>query len=566
MSARTPSERPLGAKVVRALSSARDARGAADAVLREVALALGAPLALVWLLDGSTGLLRCRYDWGEGPAVDELREVGRRLSFAPGVGFPGRVLETLAPAWVQDITQDPNFPRDELTGAAGLRGVIGVPLVSSDGPMGVLEVFGRAPREPSPGELEDVAMAARQLAAYLSRLRIEDRLRVSEEAAASIVNAALDCIITMDHRGRVVDFNPAAEATFGHDRDAAIGELLADLIIPPAMREAHQEALTRYVADRRPTILGRRLELEGMRADGSTFPCELTVTRVGLSEPPVFAGFVRDITSRRAADAELERLLASERDARARAEAAEQAALEVAEALQHSLLPPRLPEIPGLQLGAAYRGGTVGWQVGGDFYDVFAVGPGRWAIAIGDVCGKGPRAASLTAAVRYALRYAAVREGSPAAVLQTVNDELLRDSEGEFCTAIFAVVDLDGAAPAVCMSVAGHPLPVLAHPDGSTGTVGRPGPLVGAFPQSRFEETAFDLGPGDLLVLYTDGVTEAPIADGRFGEPRLAELVAGSVLLHPQQVAERIDRTVSEERRPVGADDVAVLALRAAGP
>ena len=546
------------------LSTAGDAAGASEAVLAEIGRALGSPLAIVWLLDDRTGLLRSQYDWGDGPAVEELRRVGRRLTFAPGVGLPGRILETLEPAWIEDIDEDANFPRDELTNAAGLRTVVGVPLVSADGPMGVLEVFGREPRVPTAREVEEVAMAGRQLAAYLSRLRIEDRLRVSQESAASIVNAALDCIITMDHRGRVIDFNPAAEATFGYARDAAIGELLADLIIPPEFRDAHQRALAAYVEDRTPTIMDRRLELEGLRADGSTFPCELTVTRVGTREPPVFAGFVRDITSRRGAEAELERLLESERDERARAESAERAAREVAEALQHSLLPPRLPEIAGLELGAAYRGGTAGWQVGGDFYDVFKLGPGRWAIAIGDVCGKGPRAASLTAAVRYALRYAAVREQSPAAVMLTVNDELLRDTDGEFCTAIFAVIETGDGDPKVCMSVGGHPLPLLATADGTARTVGAPGPLVGAFSDSRFEDTAFPLGAGEVLVLYTDGVTEASTADGRFGEPRLTALVADSARLHPQRIAERIDDTVCEDRVRGPGDDVAVLVVRAA--
>jgi PAS domain S-box-containing protein len=204
-----------------------------------------------------------------------------------------------------------------------------------------------------------------QLGFYLGRRRVEDRLRASEESSASIVQAALDCIITMDHRGRVLDFNPAAELTFGYERDETIGELLAELIIPPEFRDAHHQALAAYVERRQASIMGHRLELVGMRRDGTQFPVELTVTRVGTREPPVFAGFIRDIGERRAAEEQLGRLLEREQAERARAEHAERATRDVAEALQRSLLPPKLPVVPGLALGAAYRAGTVGWQVGG---------------------------------------------------------------------------------------------------------------------------------------------------------------------------------------------------------
>jgi sigma-B regulation protein RsbU (phosphoserine phosphatase) len=446
-----------------------------------------------------------------------------------------------------------------------MRSVVVAPLVSPDGVMGVIEFFNRSAHAPSAEQLEDVAMAGGQLAAYLSRLRVEDRLRASEESSAAIAQAALDCIITIDHHGRVLDFNPAAESTFGYDRDATIGRLLADLIIPAEFREAHERALAAYVQNGTPTILGRRLELAGMRADGSTFPVELTVTRLGSRQPPVFAGFIRDITERRTAEEQLGRLLEREQAERARAEQAERAARDVAQALQRSLLPPHLPSITGLELGAAYRAGAAGWEVGGDFYDVFKLGRGRWAIAIGDVCGKGPQAASLTGMVRYALRSAAVRESSPTAVLELVNEELVRDGHDDFCTAIFATVDVRDGAPTVRMAVGGHPLPLLARANGTVETVGRPGALLGAFPQMRAHDVELHLGPRDLLLLYTDGLTEARTADGRFGAPRLASLLARVADRHPQSVAEQIDEAVLAARVQEAADDVALLAVRASG-
>jgi PAS domain S-box-containing protein len=539
----------LGQRLVRALSIAASDDAAGAAVLAEVARELGAPLAVLWLFDAETGLLHWSQDWSDGDEVAALRQVERRLTFVPGVGLPGRVLESGEPAWIEDVATDANFPRADVVLQAGLRSAVGAPLLSPEGPVGVIEFFGRTRRVPSREQLDDVAMAGAQLAAYLARRRIEDRLRASEERSAAIVRAALDCIITMDHHGRVLDFNPAAEETFGYTRESAIGQLLADLIIPPELRDAHRRALARYVENRTPTILGRRLELVGLRADGSTFPVELTVTQVGVREPPVFAGFVRDITERRAAEEQIARTLERER--------------QVAQALQHSLLPPRLPAIAGLELGADYRGGTAGWEVGGDFYDVFKLGSGRWALAIGDVCGKGPSAAALAGIVRYALRLAAVREDSPSAVLEAINDELLRNAPGEFCTLVFATVDVEDAGPRLRMAVGGHPLPLLARTDGSIEAIGRPGTLLGVVRGVQREDTELSLRPGELLLLYTDGLTEARTADGRFGEARLTSLLADRGDRDPQALVEHLDATLLASRVHGSADDVALLAVAA---
>jgi PAS domain S-box-containing protein len=156
---------------------------------------------------------------------------------------------------------------------------------------------------------------------------------LAEDRASAIVEGALDCIVTMDHEGIVVDLNPAAEATFGYSRQDARGRPLAELIVPPDLRAAHANGLARYLATREPRILNRRLELEAMRADGSTFPVELAVTRVGEHEPPLFAGFIRDTTKQRHAESERRRLLkdavasrASEEAARLRVELAQRAA------------------------------------------------------------------------------------------------------------------------------------------------------------------------------------------------------------------------------------------------
>jgi PAS domain S-box-containing protein len=134
----------------------------------------------------------------------------------------------------------------------------------------------------------------------------EDAIRQSEERMRAVLESALDCVITIDHLGRIIEFNPAAEKTFGYERRQAIGQVLAELIIPPSLRERHQRGLTRYLSTGKGAVLGKRVELTGMRSDQSEFPLELAITRIGSQEPPMFTGFIRDITDRKQAE---ERLL-----------------------------------------------------------------------------------------------------------------------------------------------------------------------------------------------------------------------------------------------------------------
>jgi diguanylate cyclase (GGDEF)-like protein/PAS domain S-box-containing protein len=134
------------------------------------------------------------------------------------------------------------------------------------------------------------------------RKAVERSLQESESRKNAILNAALDCVITIDHEGRIVEFNPAAERTFGYSRDAVVGEQMASLIIPPSLREAHQRGFRHYLATGEGPALGQRLELSAMRADGSEFPIELAITKVDLPGSPVFTAYVRDITERKRAE------------------------------------------------------------------------------------------------------------------------------------------------------------------------------------------------------------------------------------------------------------------------
>ncbi|HET7660676.1 MAG TPA: SpoIIE family protein phosphatase [Oryzihumus sp.] len=205
---------------------------------------------------------------------------------------------------------------------------------------------------------------------------------------------------------------------------------------------------------------------------------------------------------------------------------------ETTRVLQASLLPPALPRVPGLTVSAQFRSGTAGSDIGGDYYDVFRTGPDRWWVVLGDVCGKGAAAAALSAAVRHSLHAIAPDTDDPAVVLRRLNDELLgEDRDGRFTTLLLLTFLAGGRREAplqVWMASGGHPAPILRAADGTVSTVPCPGTLVGAVRELSVATVRLDLMPGDTLVLYTDGVTEARDPCGvELGECTLARLLAG---------------------------------------
>jgi PAS domain S-box-containing protein len=171
--------------------------------------------------------------------------------------------------------------------------------------LGLIEFFTGEPREVDPELLATMATLGDQIGQAVERRRDAEALRANEARHRAMLEAALDCVVTMDHEGRVVDFNPAAERTFGYRVVDAVGRDMAELIIPPELRERHRHGLERYLATAEGRVLDRRLEITGMRADGTRFPVELTITRIPVPGPPTFTGYLRDITERLAAEAEV---------------------------------------------------------------------------------------------------------------------------------------------------------------------------------------------------------------------------------------------------------------------
>ncbi len=237
---------------------------------------------------------------------------------------------------------------------------------------------------------------------------------------------------------------------------------------------------------------------------------------------------------------------------------------EVARALQSSLLPPVLPRIPRLDLAARYLPSGLQAEVGGDFYDIFRDVGGQWAFVIGDVCGKGPEAAAVTGLARHTLRAVAQHDPAPGVVLEAVNTALLDQVPvGKFCTIGYARVDVEAVNVTVTVASGGHPLALVRRPSGLVEAVGRPGMLVGVTTPAVCPEDVAVLGPGDSLLLYTDGLVERHEAAGGVadGEPALRAVFSRCDGLDADAIADLVLSVAFNQ--PAGArDDVAILVLR----
>jgi len=542
--------------------------------------------------------------------------------------------------------------------------------------------------------------------------------------SGAIFTSSVDAVIVMGADGRIRDWNPAAEEMFGHRREEAVGRELAELIIPGPLRDAHRNALHRHLQTGERTILDRRIEVTGLRRGGEEFPVELTVTRVEGAEPPLFAGFVRDLgeldRARREnarlqqrmaflaqAGLELERslvidttlrslahltvpelaeltvidLLQDDRSVRLTVAAAvspeiarrveearrreplsldgehpvvtvlreaepvlieemseefhariaqgpghlelmrelgyrsaivvpliarnrilgalsllrlsnpqpfdrddlvlandlaRRAGLAIdnarlfesvrhlARTLQDSLLPRSMPEVPGLELAGRYRAAAQGQEVGGDFYDVFAIGDRHWGIAIGDVCGKGPEAAALTSLARYTIR--ALAGVDPGTVLQLLNDAVLRERETlpeRFLTVAFAVARWDADGLVLDVASAGHPPPIVRRASGGMRRVGPTGPMVGIALDAEYRTERMVLEAGETVVLYTDGLTDARAPDRMLSDADLEALVREAGARRGDELARFLEQSVTEGQDP--RDDIALLVMDVVG-
>ena len=354
--------------------------------------------------------------------------------------------------------------------------------------------------------------------------------------------------------GTIVKVNETLLAWTGYDRDGLVGRRRLQELLPAGDRifyETHFSPLLRMQGK------VREIAVQLVCRSGSRLPVLVNsvLTRDAAGAPRLIRTAIFDATERRAYEEEL-------LSARRRAEESEAKAMALASTLQASFLPPVIVSPPWLDVGGAYRPAGDGSEVGGDFYDVFETGRGTWAIALGDVCGKGVSAAVVTALAHYTLRAEALRTPYPSAVLAGLHDALLRYHPEHFCTALFVAIDHSAEGIRLNVASGGHHLPLRRRADGSFDTIGGAGTILGMLDRPRLADSSASLEPGEVVVLYTDGVTEGRRDRQFFDDERLLRVITDSAALPAQQIADAIVASALDFQNGDAKDDMAVVVMK----
>ncbi|MFI8876869.1 SpoIIE family protein phosphatase [Streptomyces sp. NPDC055243] len=287
-------------------------------------------------------------------------------------------------------------------------------------------------------------------------------------------------------------------------------------------------------------------------------------------EPMLVRTTVFDASDRRAYETELLRGRRAAEEARRQAEADRERLQEALAVLQRSLLPAELPTVPGLEAASHYHTASPD-LLGGDFYDLFPLGAGRWAFFLGDVCGKGPQAAAVTSLTRYTLRAAALHDADPITVLTTLNTvlhERYTSGDTRYCTAIFGVLSPGSDHADIHLASGGHPSALVQRADGTAHYLPTPGGmLIGVLPQPQFAPARTQLFAGDTLLLYTDGLTEARTGPERelYGDDALRAFAAEQPATGPQALIAALTGLLAGFGDGLD-DDTALLALGVPAP
>ncbi|MGX7826331.1 PP2C family protein-serine/threonine phosphatase [Actinokineospora sp. 24-640] len=362
--------------------------------------------------------------------------------------------------------------------------------------------------------------------------------------------------------GTIAKVNATLLDWLGLTREAVVGrKRFADLLSVGGRlyHETHFAPLLRMQGK----IGGIALEMK--TGDGGRMPVLISssVKHGATGEPMLIRTTIFDARDRRAYEQELLRRQKESEQGRKRADADRVRLQEALAVLQQSLLPAALPTVPGLEAAAYYHTASPE-QLGGDFYDLFPIGEQRWAFFLGDVCGKGPQAAAVTSLVRHTLHAAAMHDHDPIAVLTTLNTVLLDHygaDDPRFCSAIVGTLRPGPDSFTVHLASGGHPPALLLRADGDCRFLPTPdGVLVGVLPEPRFTPVATTLAPGDTLLLYTDGLTEARVGRAFYGERALRAFVAEHAGAPPQAVVTALTGLLEGFGDGVN-DDTALLAF-----
>ncbi len=283
---------------------------------------LDAEVCTLWIVDTKTQELFCAevdFDRSSTKLKDFISR-SEELRFQRNQGLPGHVWDSLQPLWIQDATAEfqqsvQDYRRHDTAIEAGLISGIAWPILTGDQFRGVIEFFTSRPLDREQSVLVSLLReVGREIGQFMRRKTLDDKFQDEQSRKAAILDAALDCIVTMDMEGNIEDFNSAAEQTFGYHSDEVRGQQLADLLIPAEYRQLHREGMVKYLQTGEATVIGQRIELTALRADQTQFPIELAINvSHNLDGSPFFTGYIRDVSDRKEKereDADRERRLA----------------------------------------------------------------------------------------------------------------------------------------------------------------------------------------------------------------------------------------------------------------
>ncbi|MCQ4084723.1 SpoIIE family protein phosphatase [Streptomyces sp. RB6PN25] len=542
-------------------------------------------IATVLLVDPDGRHLR----HGAAPSMPAFyNEAVDGLAIGEATGSCGTAAHRRAPVVVTDIAGDPLW-KDyrELAQRAGVAACWSTPIEGPDGRLlGTFAMYHRTPRAPEDTDVAISAAFTRIAALAIERHRAveagraaQEREREAREDLAFVLEASTAiaseahyadslkrmarlivptlaqlCVVHVLERGSVrrvaVACAPGAEE---------------EVLAAPDLRDRIDIAVARVLdsggteAERvlaRPGSLAARLGVTGyacvpLATRGRTFGVlTLLATDRPLNDHTI--ALAEELASRAAISADNAHQFSDR--------------VQLARDLQAGLLPPQLPRIAGATLAASYHPAGEGLDVGGDFYDVFPLPDGRWALMIGDVCGRGALAAATTGMVRHTARAAALLRGGPAAVVGAINHALTDGTTDEECFVSLVYGELRRIASHLALDLirAGHVPPLVRRADGTVEQLARPGLLLGIAPEIDGSLLSVDLYPGDGLVLVTDGITEARSVTGElFGEDRLADVIATPRSASPDAAAliDSLTGAVADFAGGSALDDQAALVL-----
>jgi PAS domain S-box-containing protein len=567
--------------VTMSLIRAVDARSVAEAVLTEGVPALGGVTGSILLVADDEETVEIVHEVGYR---DEIKAKWSRFPLAASLPASDAIRTAQMVLLRNQADRDAQYPIFRDTPMTDATAVAVTPLIDEDGTaFGAMVVgfpqkheFSDADRRILSALAAQCATALRRAALYedareaaaaerearMAAERSQERLTFLAEASSTLASSVLDLETTL---AQVVELAVPRLA------DGCAIQLVDERGRPMPVALSHADPaklqdLSRLIEEGAATDESQSVSVIPLRSQSRAVGELTLVTEAGRRLDAADLQLAEQLAVRAGTAIENARLFAD----RSR----------VARSLQASLLPPSLPSIPGLELGARYAPAGEGVEVGGDFYDAFAVDGGRWLLVVGDVRGKGVEAAAVTGLARHTIRSIALYEPRPSAILAHLNRVLLAAeadrvaalqpfeepawelTEPRFCTVALVIVQplVGGAGAVVCSG--GHPLPLVARAGGAVEAVGRPGSLLGAAPEIELHDVDVDLGAGDALVCFTDGIVERHRGREFFEETGIAAVLRAAGPIDAATLAARIEDEARNLFSDKPHDDMAVLIAR----